>query len=409
MPLRTLVPILRSLHCLHGPHALAEPADRLLLERFVKDGDAGAFELLLRRHSSLVLGVCRRLLRDRHDAEDAFQATFLVLVRKARSLREPDRLGPWLYGVACRIARKAHALPSRATPSAGTPADGFSRRAGWTTPLCATCGRCSMGIRSGSAAVAATASRWCCAVCKDSPRSRPPASSAVRRARSPPGSRAAPGVSARPAWHTSRRFPVPPGTLAAVLVPVPASATSPALLALTRESALQLLRSGITTPLFVTLLEGVQNAMLLHKWKVVLTVVLLGLVGIGLGAYRAPADVGPPVAASPSLPTEVRVESPARDEVEEAESSPVRTANFTVTAPTHRMARLIAEAAERERKAQAMRHQLGKELPNWRRSNLARSSSRLPFRAPLVPAPSPTTRAKCSPGAWLSRAAWTRF
>ncbi len=63
----------------------------------------------MERHSSMVLGVCRRLLGDSHDADDAFQATFLVLVRKAGQIRDSQRLGPWLYGVATRVATKARA------------------------------------------------------------------------------------------------------------------------------------------------------------------------------------------------------------------------------------------------------------------------------------------------------------
>lgn len=94
------------------PHgvATADVTDRELLARFLAEREEQAFALLLRRHGPMVLGVCRRALRDPHDAEDAFQATFLVLVKKARSLTEPDRVGPWLYGVACRTARKAQAL-----------------------------------------------------------------------------------------------------------------------------------------------------------------------------------------------------------------------------------------------------------------------------------------------------------
>ncbi len=61
----------------------------------------------------MVLGVCRRLLGDPHDADDAFQATFIVLVRKARQLRNAERLGPWLYGVATRVATKARAREAR--------------------------------------------------------------------------------------------------------------------------------------------------------------------------------------------------------------------------------------------------------------------------------------------------------
>src|SRR5205085_5925220 len=68
---------------------------------------------LVRRHGPMVLGVCRRVLRDAHAAEDAFQATFLVLVRKAGSIRRRELLGNWLYGVACRTALEARAAAAR--------------------------------------------------------------------------------------------------------------------------------------------------------------------------------------------------------------------------------------------------------------------------------------------------------
>ncbi len=87
--------------------------DGALLECFLAEGDESAFEAIVARHGSMVLGVCRRLLGDPHDADDAFQATFLVLVRKARQLRDAERLGPWLYGVATRVATKARAREAK--------------------------------------------------------------------------------------------------------------------------------------------------------------------------------------------------------------------------------------------------------------------------------------------------------
>ncbi len=80
-----------------------------LLERYVSDGDEAAFAALVARHGPMVLGVCRRVLRDERDVEDAFQATFLVLVRRAGAIRDRDLVGRWLHGVAHRVAVRARA------------------------------------------------------------------------------------------------------------------------------------------------------------------------------------------------------------------------------------------------------------------------------------------------------------
>src|SRR5687767_3098367 len=76
---------------------LDETPDQQLLEQFVRCQDEAAFAVLLRRHGAMVWGVCRRLLFDRQDAEDAFQATFVVLVRKAASIRNRELLANWLF------------------------------------------------------------------------------------------------------------------------------------------------------------------------------------------------------------------------------------------------------------------------------------------------------------------------
>jgi RNA polymerase sigma factor (sigma-70 family) len=84
-----------------------------LLERYLECRDEGAFEALVTRHGPMVLGVCRRMLADRTDVEDAFQATFLVLVRRARHLGPHDAIGPWLYGVATRVAMRSRSEAAR--------------------------------------------------------------------------------------------------------------------------------------------------------------------------------------------------------------------------------------------------------------------------------------------------------
>ncbi|MFO0892189.1 MAG: RNA polymerase sigma factor [Isosphaeraceae bacterium] len=85
----------------------SELTENQLLERFIAQGDEAAFALLVDRHGPMVIGVCRRFLRDPNDVDDAFQATFLILVRKAGSLRDRELLGNWLYGVACKVAHRA--------------------------------------------------------------------------------------------------------------------------------------------------------------------------------------------------------------------------------------------------------------------------------------------------------------
>src|SRR5262245_14042603 len=81
--------------------------DAQLLNSFVRGHDPAAFETLVRRHGPMVLRVCQRLLRPGPDADDAFQATFIVLVRKASAIVKQEAIGSWLYGVAYRIALRA--------------------------------------------------------------------------------------------------------------------------------------------------------------------------------------------------------------------------------------------------------------------------------------------------------------
>src|SRR5258708_2179374 len=96
-----------------SPAGLPQPADRTLLEHFINRRDEAAFAALVARHGPMVLAVCRRVLGPGPDADDAFQATFLILVQKAATISQPELLSNWLFGVAARTARKARAAAVR--------------------------------------------------------------------------------------------------------------------------------------------------------------------------------------------------------------------------------------------------------------------------------------------------------
>jgi RNA polymerase sigma factor (sigma-70 family) len=99
-----------------------------LLEAFIARNDESAFEAIVTRHGPMVLKVCRQLLNDPNDVDDAFQATFIVLARRASSLRRRDLLGNWLYGVAYRVARRARSLAAQRADriSDATPIEALS-------------------------------------------------------------------------------------------------------------------------------------------------------------------------------------------------------------------------------------------------------------------------------------------
>ena len=108
--------ILRQIDLAFNVGTVGGLSDAELVERFVARRDPtaeAAFTVLVRRHGPMVHRVCRAIVRDHHAAQDASQATFLVLARKAGSLRVGNSLGPWLHGVACRVAAKARAAATR--------------------------------------------------------------------------------------------------------------------------------------------------------------------------------------------------------------------------------------------------------------------------------------------------------
>ncbi len=117
----------RQIRALFAFGAAGDLTDQELLSRFATKGDESAFEALVSRHGPMVFRVCREILADSHDAQDAFQATFLVLLRRSASIRKRGSVGLWLHGVARRVSAKALAETLRARLRASRPGIGPAR------------------------------------------------------------------------------------------------------------------------------------------------------------------------------------------------------------------------------------------------------------------------------------------
>src|SRR5262249_52359630 len=113
MPATPLPALVRQLAQLTGARPGRARTDRELLERFADNGDETAFTELVSRHGPMGLRMCRRVLHHEQDAEDAFQATFLVLARSSGAIRKREALAEWLHGVAYRTAMKAKRTAAR--------------------------------------------------------------------------------------------------------------------------------------------------------------------------------------------------------------------------------------------------------------------------------------------------------
>ena len=135
MPAISMNSAVRYIRALFAGRQAEGQSDPYLLERFVAHADESAFAALLQRHGPMALGVCMRILHDEHLAEDALQATFLVLALKAGAIRKGASVASWLYGVALRLARKLRGKTVRAQqpardvqePPPSTPAEASRR------------------------------------------------------------------------------------------------------------------------------------------------------------------------------------------------------------------------------------------------------------------------------------------
>jgi RNA polymerase sigma factor (sigma-70 family) len=290
---------------------LEAASDGELLLRFLGRRDEAAFTALVRRHGPMVLTACRRVLRDPNDAEDAFQATFLVLVRKAASIRRPELLGNWLYGVAYRTALRART-------------DGASRRAR-EQPLVDVPG-----------ANPAPALEWTdLRPVLDEEINRLPAryrvafvlchlegktnEEAARLLGCPKGtvlSRLAWARARLRAWLTRRGLTLAAGAIVvasshanqAVGVPLP-------LLAATFRAARLSAAPGVISTRVASLTEGVLRTMLLARLKIALALVVsVGLLVLGIGLRS--------LAAQDQSAPEKKTETPKREAVVQADKEP---------------------------------------------------------------------------------------
>jgi RNA polymerase sigma factor (sigma-70 family) len=284
----------------HLQQSGAGPTDGQLLGRFVAGRDEASFAALVRRHGPMVLGVCRRVLRDYHDAEDAFQATFLILARKAASVVRRESVGCWLYQVAYHTALEASATSARRRarerPMKDMPHPEVAppEAQDWRPLLDRELSRLPEKYR---AAVV---------LCDLEGRSR---RDAARQLGVPEGTLSSRLAAAR--QMLAKRLAgcglaLSGGALASAMVQGTASAQVPAALVLTTAKAAALVAAGQlaagATPAAL-LMQGVMKAMLLKKLRLVVGAVMVlvafGAVGV---AYHAADGSGAARAAEPDKP-----------------------------------------------------------------------------------------------------------
>jgi RNA polymerase sigma factor (sigma-70 family) len=271
------------------------PTDGQLLARFVEERDEAALAALIRRLGPAVLGVCRRVVGDAHLAEDAFQATFLVLVRRAEVIRPREQVGAWVYGVAYRVARRARAARARRlakeqpvsalTPTAAEPTD----RADDLLP-----------VLDEELARLPDHYRAAVLMCDLEGRTR---KDSARRLGIPDGTLSNRLAAARRmlARRLTRRG-VTLGLAGLLTASVPAR-VSAALADTTARFAAGSPPSGARA---VALAEGELKMMMLAKLKG-LAVVVLAVVGVGVAAGTLPASAGDRPATIPALVTVAKV------------------------------------------------------------------------------------------------------
>jgi RNA polymerase sigma factor (sigma-70 family) len=344
-----IVPPSRIIRHLRGAalrQARGGPDDAFLLGRFLAEGDEAAFEALVRRHGPMVFGVCRRLLGRHHDAEDAFQATFLVLACKAATVRNRAALGSWLFAVAYRTAGRARARTARRFAK--------EREAAVSEAYTDHPGREDLA-RLLDLELSCLPDKYRAAILlcdlQGAPRKE-----AARQLGVPEGtlsSRLATGRSMLAKRLTRRGVVLTIGGVAALITENVASASVPApLIGSTVQVAARIAAgqavTAVATASVASLAKGAMNTMLMSKLKVPLGLVLaFGLMTLGWSAYHGTlaADDPPPAKELAKAPAP---EAPAKDEsADDDVDLPVGTPLTQVRVRLDKNGKLVVKSAVR--------------------------------------------------------------
>jgi RNA polymerase sigma factor (sigma-70 family) len=297
--------------------------DRQLLQEYLSRREEAALAALVRRHGPMVWGVCRRVLRNYHDVEDAFQATFLVFVRKAASIAFPELLANWLYGVAHQTALKARATSAkrqtRERQVKEMPEQAVTENALWDE---------LQPVLDQELSGLPEKYRVAVVLCLLEGKTRKEAAKQVGVPEGTLAARLARGRKMLALRLARHGLTLSAGSLAAVLAEntassaVPASVMSSTLKAASLFTARQAAAAGVISLKAALLTEGVLKTMFLTKAKIVTAVVLgVGLLGIGWGLY--PKAAAPPEAmqeATSSPPAEFH--APDKNRAEHAKDGP---------------------------------------------------------------------------------------
>jgi RNA polymerase sigma factor (sigma-70 family) len=292
----------RYIRTLTDLQSAATAADGQLVDRFARTRDEAAFAAILRRHGPMVLAVCQRVLGRYQDAEDAFQATFLLLARKAASIRKQGSVGSWLHGVARRLALKAKEQGDRRRVNEGRAVSMRKTETG----VDAAWGDLREALDEALQRLPEHY-RTALVICHLEGRTHEEAARQLGCPTATLRSRLTRGRKLLRTELIRRGLTLSAGALGAALLVSTAEAAPTLLLDATLKAALQYAAGGAVSTTAAALANEGLKAMGIMKMKIMaMLLVALGLVGVGVGAMAQPAakppEVKPPETKSASVP-----------------------------------------------------------------------------------------------------------